>query len=530
MADQNLRNIVKEEYAKCMKDPVYFAKNYCMIQHPTRGRIKFSLFPFQEKVLYQIQTHRHNIILKSRQLGISTLTAEYSLWLTLFHSDKEVLVVATKQETAKKLLTKVRVMYENLPTWLKQQENTEENNKLSIRFKNGSQIVAASSSSDVGRGAANSLVIIDEAAFITGFDEKWAALQQTLSTGGDIIVLSTPNGKGNFFHKTWVGAISGDNPFNPITLHWTVHPERNQEWREEQDKLLGERMASQECDCDFISSGHTVIHPDILKYYEQQLKEPIEKQGIDNNFWIWEYADFNRTYMVVADVARGDGGDYSTFHVIDIENLRQVAEYRGKPGTKEFGHMLVNIATTYNEALLVIENANIGWAAIQPAIDREYKNLYYSLKTDTRVVDAEDYLLKKYDMKDKKDMVPGFTTSTKTRPMIISQMELYMRERAVEIQSKRLWEELGVFVWLPNGKPEGSPGYNDDLVMAFAIGIWVRDTAIKLKTEGMELNRQALNILGRSIAPGIYSSGKQEKHHTWVQKHGKEQIDLTQWI
>ncbi len=247
MAETRHRDIVKSEYKKCLESPAYFAKNFCMIQHPTKGRIKFDLYSFQEKTLYQIQTHRHNIILKARQLGISTLISSYSLWMALFHSDKEILVVATKQDTAKKIVTKVRVMYENLPVWLRNQEMTEENNKLSIRFKNGSQIIAASSSADVGRSASNSLVIIDEAAFITGFDDKWAAIQQTLSTGGDIIVLSTPNGKGNFFHKTWVQAISGENPFNPMKLHWTVHPERDQTWRDEQDVELGERHAGQEC-------------------------------------------------------------------------------------------------------------------------------------------------------------------------------------------------------------------------------------------------------------------------------------------
>ena len=126
MAETNHRDIIKIEYKKCLNDPAYFAKNYCMIQHPTRGRIKFNLYPFQEKTLYEIQTHRHNIILKSRQLGISTLSSAYSLWMALFHSDKEILVVATKQDTAKKIVTKVRVMYENLPIWLRKQETTEE--------------------------------------------------------------------------------------------------------------------------------------------------------------------------------------------------------------------------------------------------------------------------------------------------------------------------------------------------------------------------------------------------------------------
>jgi len=532
MSDSELRNIIKDEYEKCLKDPIYFAKQYCMIQHPKRGRIKFSLYKFQEKTLKQFLLHRHVIILKSRQLGISTLSAGYALWMALFHNDKEILVVATKQDTAKKIVTKVRVMYDNLPTWLKKQETTEENNKLSIRFSNGSQIVAAGSTSDVGRSAANSLVIIDEAAFIQGFDEKWASIQQTLATGGDIIVLSTPNGMGNFFHTTWVDGLDGENPFYPIRLHWSVHPDRDQSWRDDQDKLLGKRFASQECDCDFVSSGNTVITGDILKWYELQIKEPLEKQGVDNNYWIWEYPsyDISRNYIVVADVARGDGSDYSSFHVFDLEKMTQVAEYRGKPGTKDFGNMLVNVATSYNEALLVIENANIGWAAIQPAIDREYKNLFYSLKQDSRVVDAEDYLLKKYDMKDKKDMVAGFTTSIRTRPMIISQMELYMREKAVDIYSQRLWNELSVFIWNKTGKPEAQGGYNDDLVMAFAIGVWVRDTALKLRTEGMNLNRQALNTLGNSISSGIYTSTENQSHPTWNYKVGKHNIDLTKWI
>lgn len=213
---QNIKDLIKSEYIKCASDPVYFMKKYCQIQHPQRGKILFHLYPFQEKSLKDIAENDYNIILKSRQLGISTLTAGYALWLMIFNSDKNVLVIATKQEVAKNLVLKVRTMHDLLPSWLKSQ--CIEDNKLSLRFKNGSQIKAVSAAADAGRSESLSLLIIDEAAFIDYIDEIWASAQQTLANGGRAIILSTPNGTGNFFHKTWVGAETGENGFNPILL------------------------------------------------------------------------------------------------------------------------------------------------------------------------------------------------------------------------------------------------------------------------------------------------------------------------
>jgi len=407
-SQQTLKQIIKDEYSKCIKDPVYFMRRYCVIQHPTRGKIPFDLYTFQENVLNDFQTERYNVILKARQLGLSTLTAGYSLWLMLFHADKNILVIATKQEVAKNLVTKVRVMHDNLPSWLK--GKCIEDNKLSLRFANGSQCKAVSSSVDAGRSEALSLLILDEAAFIDKVEEIWTASQQTLATGGAAVILSTPNGVGNFFHKTWTDAEAGINGFNTIKLHWSIHPDREQDWRDEQDVVLGEKMAAQECDTDFITSGHTVVDPTTLQFYEQtHVREPLEKKGFDGNLWVWDYPNYTKDYIVSADVARGDASDWSTFHVLDVETLEQVVEYRGKIGTKDFGNMCVNISTEYNDALLVIENTNIGWAAIQPAIDRQYKNLFYSTK-DLTVVDTELQLKKGFDLKAKDKLVPGFTT------------------------------------------------------------------------------------------------------------------------
>lgn len=523
MSDKKqLKEAIKREYAKCATDPVYFLGKYGVIQHPLRGKVNFNLYDFQEKSLESFMKHDYNIVLKARQLGLSTLTAGYALWMMTFQQDKNILVIATKQETAKNLVTKVRVMHANLPGWLKQP--CVEDNKLSLRYKNGSQIKAVASSEESGRSEALSLLIIDEAAFIEKIDTIWGAAQQTLATGGRALVISTPNGVGNFFHKTWVGAEDGTNDFNFIKLHWSVHPERGQEWRDEQDKLLGPSLAAQECDCDFITSGRGVIDGLLLENLkESSVREPIEKRGIDSNYWIWQPPNYTKNYVVSADVSRGDGTDYSAFHIIDVETLEQVAEYKGKISTQDFGNMLVNVASEYNNALLVVENNNIGWAAIQQVIDREYPNLFYTSK-DLQYVDVQHQMTNKYRSQER-NMVPGFSTTSKTRPLIVAKLEEMFREESVVVHSQRLIDELFVFIYNGN-RAEAMQGYNDDLVMSFAIALWVRDTALRLRSEGIELSKRAIQGIGQN--PGIYTSEVQ-KNDSWEMDVKGEKEDLT-WL
>ena len=517
---KDIKKIIAQEYIKCAKDPVYFMKKYCHIQHPTRGRILFNLYPFQEKVLHLFKEHQYLITLKSRQLGISTLAAGYSLWLMLFHKDKNVLALATTQATARNLVTKVTFMYDELPKWLKLP--AVEKNKLSLRLKNGSKVQAKSSSPDAARSEAVSLLLMDEAAFIENIDETFTAAQQTLATGGQCMALSTPNGIGNWFHQTWEKAESGENSFLPIKLPWTVHPERDQSWRDQQDRDLGPRMAGQECDTDFLASGDTVFEPDDITFYEETYqRDPLERRGVDSNLWIWENADYSKDYMVVADVARGDSTDFSAFHVFDIESATQVAEYRGKLSPKEFGNVLVGIASEYNEALLVVENANIGWATVEQVMEREYRNLYYSAKSNMETVES---YMNKYE---RDQLVPGFTMSARTRPLVISKMLEYVRDRSVTLQSKRLLQEMRVFVW-KNGKAQAQDRYNDDLLMAFATGLYVRDTALRLRQQGMDLARAQLSSFSNLNAKNsaIMSSVGSQTENPYLIKtqHGEEDI------
>jgi hypothetical protein len=487
-----------------------------------KGKIPFHLYDFQEKTIEDFMQHRFNVILKARQLGISTITAGYALWMMTFHQDKNILVIATKQETAKNLVTKVRVMHANLPSWLKQK--CVEDNKLSLRYKNGSQIKAVSSGEDSGRSEALSLLILDEAAFIDKIDTIWAAASQTLSTGGQCVALSTPNGVGNWFHKTWMDAEDGLNDFNFIKLYWDVHPDRKQDWRDDQDKLLGPSLAAQECDCDFITSGQSVVDGIILEEYKNtHVKEPIEKRGIDSNIWIWEPPNYTKDYIVCADVSRGDSTDYSAFHIIEVENLEQVAEYKGRLSTRDYGNLLVNISIEYNNALLVVENNNIGWAAIQQIIDRNYENLFYMSK-DLQVVDTQKHINNKIN-RTEKQLVPGFTVTQKTRPLIVAKLEEFFREKSVIVHSNRLIDELFVFIYNGN-RAEAMRGYNDDLVMAYAIGLWIRETALRLRAEGIELQRKAMGSITSN--QGVYIP-KDNQNGDWTWDIGKKKESL-EWL
>lgn len=537
-----LKELIKEEYKKCAKDPVYFIRKYCKIQHPIRGRIPFDLYGYQEKAIHDFETYQHNIILKGRQIGISTAVSAYCLWLMLFHSDKNIIVIATKEATAKNIILKVRMAYDSLPIWLRVE--MPEKNKLSLRFSNGSTIKASTAASDAARSEAVSLLILDEAAFIKNVDEIWTAASPTLSTGGRSILISTPNGIGNFFHRMYSEAVSGKRKqdetgaiteFNPIKLDWRVHPERDQAWRDKQDTLMTPREARQEHDAEFLGSGANVFDPfliaEMIKTVEEK-REPYAVSGIqgDQGLWIWENALPNKKYVVCADVARGDGSDWSAAHVLDIDNptqVRVVAEYQGKPTTSLFGQFLVELAVKYNSALLIVERENVGWAVIQKILDIGYANMFYISK-DYKVVDIHRNVQYRYYAEDKK-MVPGFTTNIITRPLVINKLDTYVAQKLIEIKSIRLLKEMEVFIW-EKGKAQAMDGYNDDLIMALGIGLWVRDTALMLQQQGVELTKSALDAIQKTGGfDGIYTPINPQQN-PYVIPTGQNDREDFRWI
>lgn len=355
-------------------------------------------------------------------------------------------------------------------------------------------------------------IVSSNCAFIDSIEEIWLSSQYTLSTGGRAILLSTPDGVGNFFHKTWVDAENKRNKFNCIKLPWYLHPDRDQTWRDEQTKLSGVKGAAQECDCEFTTTGNTVIELLTIQHYRDNIaKEPIEMRGNDKAYWIWEYPDYAKQYIVSADVSRGDAEDYSAFHVIDVDTLTQVAEYQGKINPKDYGNVLVGVATEYNNAILIVENATYGHTTLQQIIDRKYPNTFYS-SADLQFVDLERQFTNKINAEERK-LTPGFTTTSKTRPIMISNMEVYFREKSIVVRSIRLLNELSTFIWDGN-KACAMANHHDDLVMSFAMGLWVRNTALKMRNSGMDITKSLLDGIHRSLPP-IYKSSNAVAQNSW---------------
>ena len=261
--------------------------------------------------------------------------------------------------------------------------------------------------------------------------------------------------------------------------------------------------------CNFNSSGTTVFTPESLEFIEKMnIVEPLERRGRDANYWIFEHPDYTKDYVVVADVARGDGADYSAFHIFDIEKNIQVAEYKGQIPTKDFGYLLVEAATYYNKALLVVENASIGWSTLQTIQDIGYQNLYYTPRGEGN---TDSY----YDpYGDQSNSTMGFTVSSRNRPMIVSKLAEYVDEKAVTIHSKRTLSEMRVFVW-NKGKAQAQKGYNDDLIMSLGIAMYIRDTALRFRQRGIDITKSALSNIGVNRTPyqgGYGRSGQQIKN------------------
>jgi len=461
------REQILKEIVKSGKDPNYFINNYAKISHPMKGLIPFKTYDFQTDLIGDFTDHRFSVILKARQLGISTITAAYVAWLMMFHRDKNVLVIATKFGTAANLVKKVKAIHRHLPKWMKIAEISIDN-RTSFELSNGSQIKASSTSPDAGRSEALSLLVIDEAAHVEGLDELWTGLYPTLSTGGRCIALSTPNGVGNWFHKACVDAEARNNDFHLVTLMWDVHPDRDKKWFEKETKNMSYRQIAQELECNFNMSGETVFHPEDMQAIEQILCEPKYKTGFDRNLWIWEEYKPEFNYFISADVARGDGQDYSTFLIFKLETNEIVAEYQGKATPDIFANLLFQTGREYGDCMIVVENNSVGWTVLNKLEESGYPNIYYSKKSTHEQI--EPYLA------ESTGVVPGFTTSLKTRPLIVAKFEEFVRNKLITIKSRRLYNEMKTFVW-QNGKPQAMKKHNDDLIMACAIGCWIKDTA-----------------------------------------------------
>ena len=304
-----------------------------------------------------------------------------------------------------------------------------------------------------------------------------------------------------------------------------MHPDRDQEWFEKETRNMSRRQIAQELECNFNTSGETVVHPDDLQRIKKKIIEPKYKTGFDRNFWIWEEYSAGNTYLLSADVARGDGADFSTFLIFKLETMEIVAEYQGKIPPDDFSNVIFNAGREFGNCMVVVENNSIGYSVLEKLKDLQYPNVYHSIKSTHEYIDQ-------VVAESKSNAVPGFTNSLKTRPLIIAKLEEFIRNNIVDIYSSRLHNELTTFIWR-NGKPEAMKSYNDDLVMACAIGCWVRDTVLIENQRDLAYKKAFLGCITSTqtsldtTIPGmvkreknirLQEKVKEYKEHSWLLK------------
>lgn len=332
-------------------------------------------------------------------------------------------------------------------------------------------------------------------AWIEDFDSIWIGLQPTLSsTGGDVILISSPSGIGTRYHKIWVGAEDGSNDFHAIRLPWDVHPERDQKWFEDQCKAIGsQRGINSELLCLFEGSGNGFVDQEEIGWLETCSKPPIAKYGPDNGVWIWKYHEGGHKYMLVGDVARGDGEDSSAFHVIDTTADQVVCEYKGQLPADDFGKLIDDVGRKY-DALVIVEQQGGGIATNLELKRLRYPKLYYAQFAKETLSNSRQLLDHEVA-----DLTPGLVMSAKIRPDALVKLEQTIRKHALRIHSTRFTDELKTFVW-KSGKAQAMKGYHDDLVMSLAMGLLFYDPMGGIDVEQGGIDESALAmILGSKV-------------------------------
>jgi hypothetical protein len=390
------RKNVQEEYTeeqvleiiRCKNDPIYFIKNYIHIINLDDGLVKFALYDYQERFINMLHEENRIIARLGRQSGKTTCFAAYMCHYIIFNENKTAAILGNKDKTAREILYRVKIMFENLPMWLK--PGVMEWNKGTVEFENGSRIVTAATSSSAIRGMSINFLALDEFAFIQPgvFEDFIQSVYPTISTSKEakILMVSTPWGL-NHFYKFWKEAEDGKNGYAHFSIKWNDVPGRDDAWRDKMIAEIGIERFRQEFEAEFLGSSNTLI--EVSKLRNMVYDDPISLQ-MYNKFKIFEKPKKKREYVMICDVAEGVGGDYSTVQVVDVTELpwHQVAVYCDNlVKTNLFASVINNIGTAYNNALAIVENNAIGESVLNALnFDHEYDNLiFYNKKFGMRM-------------------------------------------------------------------------------------------------------------------------------------------------
>lgn len=444
------------EYTKCMNDPEYFIEKYCKVINLDRGLVPFKLYPYQRKMINHFESNRHSIVLACRQSGKSISAVAYLLWYILFKPDKTVVILANKGSTAREMLGRLQLMYENVPLFLQPGAKTWQ--RGSMELSNNTKIFAAATSSDSVRGFSANLVYLDEFAFVERATEFYTSTYPVISSGqtSKIIITSTANGVGNQFYDLWVGAQSNVNEFKPFRVDWWDVPGRDEEWKAKTIANTSEIQFKQEFGNSFLGTGDTLIDAETLLRLSG--KDPIKEMG---EMKIYDEPKENHEYIMTVDTGLGGGGnaDFSIMNIVDITTrpFEQVAVYRNnKIPPLLFPSEIEKWANVYNKALVVVETNDQGTVVANGLYyDIEYENLYLesAIKADGL----------------------GVKQTKLTKRLGCAAIKQILESGKINLHDKMTISEIQTFV-KHGASYEASPGNTDDIMMTLVILGYISNT------------------------------------------------------
>lgn len=453
-----------QDYVKCAKDPIYFIKRFVKIVHVDRGLIPLDLYEYQERMINTFNDNRFVITKMPRQSGKSTAVVGFILHYLLFNSDKNIAVLANKAELARELLDRIKKAYEHLPIWLQQGILTW--NKGSIEVENGSKILATSTTGSAARGQSFSLVFLDEFAFVQHgiADEFFKSVYPTISSGTEtkMIIVSTPKGM-NHFYKMWVEAEEERSNFIPLAVNWWETPGRDDDWKLQQIANTSEESFDQEFACNFLGTSNTLINANTLRNLAF-VRPMFQKQGFDQ----YEEIQQGHEYIIVVDTARGVGGDYSAFVVIDVSDIpyRVVAKYRDKNiSPLIYPELIYNVANNFNKAFVLVEINDIGEQISNILYrDLEYENIFITAmkgRAGQRIGGGFG-----------KNTQLGVRTTKQVKRIGCSTLKDLVEDQKIIIEDFDVIEELSNFISKKESY-EADEGHHDDLVMCLVLFGWL---------------------------------------------------------
>ena len=531
----NTRTQQLMEYAKIMKDTPYALRTYLQTFDNTQKKyVPMDLFEDQIQLIKDFEDYNENITRKYRQAGVTTVTAAWlskKLQLAKPDNPERVLLIANKRDTAVEMANKVRHFLEQWPDWINVGFSPDKNSESRFRLNNGCEVKAVATSPDALRGYTPTILVFDEAAYIEAGDDFWAASMASLSTGGKIILISTPNGYDPIYYGVYDQALRGINDFHITDLRWFKDPRYTKDLRwikcqdichymlnreqynddevvlldfdmKEYNKLLEDgykpfsswfesmskkfkydrRKIAQELECDFLGSGDGVIPGDIQENIaKNMIREPIEKY-MQATFWQWKEPIIGHRYIMGVDVSRGDSEDFSAISIIDFDDREQVAEYIGKIPPDDLAAVAYKWAILYGNAFIVTDiTGGMGVATSRKLTELNYKNVYIEGVNTQNIWDYNAKAMEK---------IPGLNFNNK-RTQIVAAFEEQLRKGFI-VRSARLLNELNTFVYM-NGRPDHMKGTHDDAIMGMSMALYAADVSFNLLQKNENANKAMLD-------------------------------------